>query len=60
MEKRKSWYFVYTNEKGKKEFGAYGDSKQYTQEEALNKMIELYPDSRIAIKGDLEKYGNPF
>ena len=54
IEKVVHWYFVVI-EKGKEQIVSYGDSRKYTQQEALDKMLLKYPDCRIASKEDLDR-----
>ena len=46
------WYFVITNKKGKEEIVGYGDSREYKQDEAFQKMKEKFPNCRIATQED--------
>jgi len=54
IEKVIHWYFVII-EKGKEQITSYGDSRKYTQQEALDRMLLKYPNCRIASKEDMNR-----
>ena len=54
MEKIKHWYFV-VKENNKEVIVSYGDSRDYTQEEAYEKIKKRYPNCKIATKEDMDK-----
>lgn len=55
MQKETHWYFV-IKEGEKETVVSYGDSRNYTQDEAYRKIKAKYPNCRIATKKDLDKY----
>ena len=50
MQKVKHWYYVVDNK-----IVSYGDSSQYTEEEATKLIKKIYPTARVATKKDLDK-----